>query len=917
MTLGHVRPGADGRWPLVGREEELDFVRRHRSSAPLKSIVLSGAPGVGKSRVAHEIMEEVRAEPDWSTLTIPVAAGMDALPFGALRVALDLGAGTGEVAELSDAVVASLGRARAGRNLMIMVDDAHHLDHQSAGLLHASVARGDAAILATVRTGEPTPPAITALWKDALAERLELQPISRLELMHLLAAVLGPSVEDSTAERIWHATEGNPLYLREIVQASIETGALKEVEGQWRWRSGWASASRLQEIVAERLGRLDAEELSLVEAIAVGGRLPVKALVDLGPETALSRLEARGLVTVEPESGNPVVTLTHPIHTEVVRSRLPALQARSICRTLANTMSRVGGTDPSDQIRLALWSLEAGIPVHPVSLRRAADATLWHVGEAIADRIQELLPGVVGRARPVLAQGPDVRAALRLAEAAWESGGGVAAGASLAVTLAWAGDIGRAESVLSQLQSEVHEPDDRLRVAVALAHVQFWGEWRYEDAMATLEKAEAHAPPSAAPELVAEVIEARAGLDLNIGRPADAVERATAAAALRGLDLPTAPSAPTMAAGLAMLGRLQEALDLIDSALPHALVGAGHPLAAAQLLLARCAALGRMGRLHEGLELAENLRRVAIDVDSLDGTAVFGVVAGDILILQGRPATAARFFRDAAGLLDERDVLGYRPWALAGLARARVFLGDERGAVEAMESADEIAVIPRYFRPRLDLARANVRSMQGRHLEAVEILREGAAWCAEAGMVVEEALLLDAWTRLDQTEEAADRLQELPALTDGVMVPALARHARALLNRDPKGLLDCAEIFANNGGWLAAAAAAGAAAGVLADRHRERESGAAARQALGWYSHCEGARSPLLDRLVAPSTLTSRELEVARLAALGHSSKDIADRLVVSVRTVDAHLYRAYSKLGVHYRAELAAVLGIDVENSR
>jgi DNA-binding CsgD family transcriptional regulator len=50
---------------------------------------------------------------------------------------------------------------------------------------------------------------------------------------------------------------------------------------------------------------------------------------------------------------------------------------------------------------------------------------------------------------------------------------------------------------------------------------------------------------------------------------------------------------------------------------------------------------------------------------------------------------------------------------------------------------------------------------------------------------------------------------------------------------------------------------------------------------------------------------------------MGHSSKDIADRLVVSIRTVDAHLYRAYAKLGVHHRGELAAVLGVDLEKSR
>ena len=55
--------------------------------------------------------------------------------------------------------------------------------------------------------------------------------------------------------------------------------------------------------------------------------------------------------------------------------------------------------------------------------------------------------------------------------------------------------------------------------------------------------------------------------------------------------------------------------------------------------------------------------------------------------------------------------------------------------------------------------------------------------------------------------------------------------------------------------------------------------------------------------------LTSRERDIAPLAASGVSSKDIADQLYLSVRTVNNHLQNVYSKLGVAGRRELAAVL--------
>jgi DNA-binding NarL/FixJ family response regulator len=58
-----------------------------------------------------------------------------------------------------------------------------------------------------------------------------------------------------------------------------------------------------------------------------------------------------------------------------------------------------------------------------------------------------------------------------------------------------------------------------------------------------------------------------------------------------------------------------------------------------------------------------------------------------------------------------------------------------------------------------------------------------------------------------------------------------------------------------------------------------------------------------------PLPLTEREREVATMAARGMSNREIADRLVVSVRTVEGHLYRVGHKLGLGDRGELAALL--------
>jgi DNA-binding CsgD family transcriptional regulator len=58
-----------------------------------------------------------------------------------------------------------------------------------------------------------------------------------------------------------------------------------------------------------------------------------------------------------------------------------------------------------------------------------------------------------------------------------------------------------------------------------------------------------------------------------------------------------------------------------------------------------------------------------------------------------------------------------------------------------------------------------------------------------------------------------------------------------------------------------------------------------------------------------PLPLTEREREIVSLAARGLSNREIADRLAVSVRTVEGHLYRAGNKLGVSDRSELKPIL--------
>jgi DNA-binding NarL/FixJ family response regulator len=814
-----------------------------------------------------------------------------------------------------ESVTRELLAMRSEKGLLVLTEDCHNLDDASATLLHQLVPAGHIVVILTTRSGTHPPPALTEIWKDGFAERIELHNLSRREAMELLTKGLGGLVEDSSANGIWHVTAGNPLYLREVVLSSAETGALTHRDGEWRWRGEWATGDRLQEIVAARLGRLDPDELIAMEMLAVAGSLPLAVVVGATTPMAVEQLETRGLVRTERLGRRFEVAIAAPLHAEVLRGRIPALQQRSIRRNLVDSLVAAGARRATDSVRIACWSIESGLDVDPLTLDLGAQAALFGIGHAISSRIQEILPDHGSD----LSSGPPVRhdldLAVRLAQTAYDQGGGVVAGVRLATALAWSGATVRAERVLAELADKAGEIDDRLRLALALGWVRFWGRFDVSTAIAGLRDAANAAAQDSKhdPLLLADIYQELAGIALNTAHPAEALDYARQAAVAQGVELSQCRAAAAAAAALLYLGRCGEAIALVDEALPAA--QASGNLVVAQLLFAKAGALSGAGDLRQAAEVAQWLRDVALSRGLLDATAMFGVLLGEILLHQGRPASAGRIFRDAAGLLAEKDLLGYRPWALSGLARARARSGQEESAASALADARKSRQIERHFDMSHNLAEIELCLLAGRKAEAVQAAREGAAWARDAGLALDEANVLDAWQRIEASDAIADRLAELADMTDSRRTKAIADNARALVAGNAEVLLDAGARFAEMSAWWHAAEAAGAAARCLERQHRSRASTAAARLAARYAEKCEGTRPASMAGRSGPARLTKREYEIASLAATGRSTKEIAEAVFVSERTVENHLHNAYVKLGVTDRAALAGVLKTEVSS--
>lgn len=238
----------------MGRAEELHLIGEALGGAEYKGLVIAGAAGVGKTRLAREAAS-VATEAGWAVRRVAGTATGRAVMLGAFaRWAGVVDTTSASPLALVRNVFAGLADGTNGAPLLVLVDDAHLLDDLSALILHQLVLQDVASVIATIRSGEPTPDAVRALWKDSLLRRLELQPLSRIETESLLQTVLDGPVSPDCLERLWKLSQGNVLYLRHLVEHLRQLGSLSPVDGEWRWAGTLSASPSLVELVEEQIG---------------------------------------------------------------------------------------------------------------------------------------------------------------------------------------------------------------------------------------------------------------------------------------------------------------------------------------------------------------------------------------------------------------------------------------------------------------------------------------------------------------------------------------------------------------------------------------------------------------------------------------------------------------------------------------
>jgi DNA-binding NarL/FixJ family response regulator len=288
------------------------------------------------------------------------------------------------------------------------------------------------------------------------------------------------------------------------------------------------------------------------------------------------------------------------------------------------------------------------------------------------------------------------------------------------------------------------------------------------------------------------------------------------------------------------------------------------------------------------------------------------VLVGTVEVARGRFGVAAPRMEETVAALAAESAASWSFPAGMLLAQSHCVLGHVEAAAKTVaELRTKVDRHVAVFEPHFRLVEAWLAAAQGHVSGAISRALEAADLATEAGQRAVEMLALHDAARFGDVS-SLQRLIDVAQSIGGRLAVVHGAYAAALLASDAPKVLDAAQQFEGVGVLLSAADAAAQAAVLFRaadDRNHAVEAAASADRLA---SACGGVRTPALEMASEPLPLSPREREIANFVAQGLSNRDIADRLVVSTRTVEGHIYRACIKLDVTDREGLAMVIRRD-----
>jgi DNA-binding CsgD family transcriptional regulator/tetratricopeptide (TPR) repeat protein len=757
------------------------------------------------------------------------------------------------------------------------------------------------AIVTAMRSGASivADEAVWALGREGSATVVELEPLDPTGVADLVAALLDAHPPDELVQDIVDRTDGVPLLVEEVVLAHVRAGTVAVHDGATTWRDGDATVPRtIRELIDARLGGLDPKHRRVIVAGAVVGDFAPALMVEVAEadDTVVSDALAAAVRTGLLETSAGAIAFRHAIIREAV--------------------------------------LEATVPHVVDTMHRRAAAAL---DSPSADLITDVarLERRAGHLRAVGAADEAAQALISVA---------LAQVTSLSLLAA--------EQAARGAMSLARSPTAREEAADALARsLARQGRWREALEVDTATTAEHGASPSREGRMAECAVE--------LGRP-EVAEKILAAAS----DAGPLTLGMRITSGRAALvrGDAKRALDIARTVY-------GDPTSDEDLKLASLDLEGRahdfLGDREEAKAAWERQAREALATGRTQAQLRAVVQLGKVELFAGEPPNR---LHEAVALAREVGALVELGWAQENLAIALGIQGDVPAAMKVLDEAvatcralrlDQLAYVligqaatssyatnegveetlaeaealmdTADLRLHTSSIRADIAFRAGRYDEALawlDVTREILQTLP--GAVPVDSLCWRVWAlaatgQFDAARQALAEASQMPDLARWYGRPVVLAAASALLDGDEDGVdraiaaasgrmpmdvalmrLLGAEIIRGPARvrWLREALDVYQAAGapLAADRVRQ-----ALRDAGGPVPRRRRAQAPVPDALAAAG-VTARESEVLRLLGEGLPNAEIANRLYVSVRTVEAHVSSLLAKLGARNRAQLATV---------
>lgn len=916
---------------VLGRDAELGVIEawlRNRAAGelgpgPVRTVlVIEGEPGIGKTTLWTETIRRAR-ESGWHVLScrpvpsdlglphlgladllssVPdrIFAGLPAPQRRPLQVALlreEAGEGDLEPRSVATGLTALLGVIGDAEPLMVAVDDAQWLDPASARALAFALRRlggRRVRLLTAVRVERSTRPGTGALTAIAAAldredvERLPVGPLSLATLHQIFRQVLGASFARPVLVRIHRAADGNPFYALEIAREINRLGVPAPGESL-------PVPPDHRDLALVRLRRLPHATRDVLAVMALMSR-PTAGQLDL---EALAPAERAGIVRVRQEGR---VEFTHPLFGSALSSSLPEASRRKVHRDLA-------GRSASVEERAWHLALASGTPDEATAaeLDRAAAAAGARGAADAAVELKEL----AWRLTPLEDGTARVRREIELAERRY-----------------FAGDPTGARRQLETSLTSLPPGEDRARVQLELGSVR-WVQGESERGLALMIEALGEARTRSL----------RARIHSRIAFQSDDADVAVnhGEQALTLLDEREDPVLYCFALHNLALFKLYSGRGADHAAIEKGML-LQRDLAAWEMSTVPAFWARNFDEFGTARERFEGILRAFREQG--DEATVSGILThlARLEAMTGHMGRAQALADEALDLAGQTEQDTYLNMALCAQAHVRAYAGDLAGAratigqlLSRLDAHPDVVlegmariVLGLVALTAGELAEADRELSRSAEIAALLHNREPASDRSQA----DHAEAVIGLGCLDRAESLVQQLETRAAALPRPWILAVSARCRGLLNA-ARGDLDAA--FADyqralvSHDTLDMPSELGRTLLALGRLHRRRNERQRAQQhlaravtvlrssgTLGWARVAENELTRAGGRRGSPGRLTPTERQIAGLAGSGLRNHEIAARLFLSQKTVEANLSRAYRKLGIRSRTELSRHLAAE-----